>query len=472
VPITDEAVAGDDGVIARLVADAGRAAAEAPAPYAVVDVTAVGRATRSGLEEVLGTITVWRVGRTARYALVSLVVALAVAVTVIVRLDAGGGQQPRASLLPAAGSLGTSVLLTPGASLTGQGIGASASEVPMQLINPVTSAVTPITPFQASVQITLPWVQVGDFAVDVIGLNDMMGQPQVGRAEAFSAARPSLVDLGRASYVVAGVSADEAWLVVNPNWNDTGGFTDCSVEEVSMAGTALSAVDPMSCDLRVVGASPAGLLVTRHETTTTAADGSSLSLWQPASGRIVTTYASGDINVQGVSGAFALFENCGTGCPEFATNLRTGRTFELPKVPDGLTAQWPFSLDPYGPYAADLAVTPATLRSLSANAGVSGGCCYYNAQAMPALLLLYNLDTRTLVERRAISTESVFDMQWTPDSAYLFVTRDMAHVQAVPLWSATASIRLVETPSSDDEGALRVALPAESFLVLPGPASS
>jgi hypothetical protein len=60
-------------------------------------------------------------------------------------------------------------------------------------------------------------------------------------------------------------------------------------------------------------------------------------------------------------------------------------------------------------------------------------------------------------------------MQWATDSAYLFVTRDVADIQAVPLWSDSAAIHLVKMPPSDQEGDLRLALPAESFLVLPRP---
>lgn len=397
------------------------------------------------------------------------ILALAVVVGGALLITFSSGSKSRPSLtfqsnsspLPARTSLAGTDLLAPGA-CSCWSVGGALGYA-FHILHPATGALDSFHPFDANTEVTLPWASSGRELVDVIGLPTYF--PNVGTAIAIGPGHPlHLRALGRATYVVDGSTPGDVWLVVNPyNGNQTSDEAGCTVEEISLDGTVDQPPRPFPCTWQIEGPAPTGLLV---KTARLEQGRRTLRTWSPTLGRIDASYgfASNNLSIDGDSNGVALWNECDDPplCVDEATDLATGRTTFLPGLPRGWNQLTRYSLSPSGQFAAVLAIserTQAALRRYHRFLSHSQPCCYYGVIAVQAELFVYGLEGDTLVESRPLLAASVPLLEWSPDGGWLFVTRDLQSIESVPMWSATAPIRLLRTT-----GTRRPQPEAETFL--------
>lgn len=308
----------------------------------------------------------------------------------------------------------------------------------------------------------------------MLGLQDTNGVPNVGTAVAIAPGQPGLTRLlGRASYAVDGPSPGTVWLVVDPEFPDPrAADSGCTVEEVQVSGAVTVGARPLPCGWQVEGSAPDGLLVDREslQPSGSGAMPVSLSTWNPRTGRLGRNYAFAsddggiEFSIDGDEAGESLWNECGSQpCVERVTDLASGRTAVLPGMPSGWVQLSRYALSPDGSFAAVIAVSDATQSALD-NSGLSDRstpCCYFGVHPVPSELLLYDLRTAALVEARPLLAASVVVLDWSPDGGWLFATRDLQHIEAVPMWSDSQPLKVLPTgrtrPFGPDD-------PAESFV--------
>ena len=389
----------------------------------------------------------------------AIAVLLIASATVAITLSSRNGQSPPAvtfegpsSLLPGRAPLDQSILVSP-AGMSGSLSGGSGARQ-LTVVDPANATYHAVQPFSRNTLLTFPWLASGDEVVAVNGLQFTDSIPQVGTAVAFSPTRPrSIRTLGRASYVVDAYTPGGVWLVVDPAFGNTpASEAGCTVEEVSLAGRVLVGTRPYLCGWTIDGPAPAGLLVTTAPVPPQGVENAPgvLSVWNPASNRVVARYGhtSPNIQVDGDSGKFMLWNECSSRpcAPDSFTNLVTGQTSVLPPVASGWQLDSRYLLAPDGSFAATVAISDATEAALRSGPVVSPPCCYYGVRAIPSEMFVYNLHTDSLVESRPLMAASDLLGHWSADSAYLFLTLDLGHIEAVPLWSDVAAIRVTAAP--------------------------
>jgi hypothetical protein len=310
-----------------------------------------------------------------------------------------------------------------------------------------------VQPFPSTMVVTFPWVASGDEVVAVNGLPSTEGEPKVGGAEALVPSSPqSIRPLGEASYVVDASTSGDVWLVISPYLGGVtlGGRHTCTVQEVTLGGRVVVPARTFPCGWTVDGPALNGLLVSEGETS------NHLNVWDPKSDKVVASFGftATPVSVDGDSGTWVIWNSCPSvgPCLESAANLLAGGTEELPSLPSGWTATSSYLLAPSGPFVAVIAVSSTTAKSFPHRVP-SGITQYAGVQAVPSLLLVYNLRTDSLVESRSLTAASVPEVRWSEDSGYLFLMLDLRHIKAVPLWSDSAPIRVVNS-----------SVAAESFL--------
>lgn len=394
----------------------------------------------------------------------------AVALIVVLSLSVRGPSslrdfQATSRMLPPRSTLSDSVLVTPGGLPQGTYVGTSQSRT-ILATNPAAGRWRSLNPFPRNTLESFPWATGGNDVIAVNGLDDVANDPQIGTAEAFSPERPnSPVALGRATYVVNAERLDAVWLVITPDGPGSpfSGETGCSIEQVSTTGRVVIGRRSFPCGWRIDGPAPGGLLVTRAPLPKRGqgwAPGT-LSRWNPVTDHVYASYGERNtaVDVDGDNGTVALWNQCRRMpcAPDLVTNLKTGQTRRLPALTSTWNSNFQYMLSPNGRFAALI------LNHPSPNTGgvVSPPCCDYGVHAVKSAILVYNLRFDRLVETRLLLAASVPFAWWSPDNGYLFVTRDLTHIEAVPLWSVRPPVRVlrVEIP--------RQAVPAsESFLVL------
>ena len=405
---------------------------------------------------------------------IGLVIAAALIVFLIplpqLHLFSGGAQgdfQAASSLLPPEAPLDQSILISPAGM---EGMTSGGTVQPLTVIDPADGLSRSIQPFAGDTLESFPWVASGDEVIAVNGLQHTKGVPQVGTAVAFAPEQPGSINtLGRASYVVDGSTAADVWLVVNPDFeirpqpSDSG----CTVEEVTLRGRILVPARPFPCGWTIDGSAPAELLVTRAGIPSFNAashgyrpDPATLSVWDPRSGLVMANYsqASTNLHVDGTTGRLVLWNECGSGscARDNLTDLGTGRTsVVIPKLSSGWLANSDYVLSPDGSFVAIVAISRATRASLNSGSAISGPGPYFGVRAVASELFVYNLRTNSLVESRSLMAASDVLVRWSADNGYLFLTQDLKDIEAVPLWSDVAPIRVMAA-----QGA------AESFLPL------
>ena len=403
--------------------------------------------------------------------IVTVVVIASIAVGITLSLHNGQSPPPVTfegppSLLPGQAPLDQSILVSPAGLSHGSMSGRGA--VQLTVVDPANGTDRVVQPFPGNPLFTFPWIASGDDVVAVNGLNGTAGSPQVGTAAAFSPTRPQAIrTLGRASYVVDAYGPGDVWLVVDPSF-DIGALaaaSGCTVEEVSLAGRVIVAPRSFPCRWTIDGPAPAGLLVTAASIPAQGVvNGAILRVWNPAKDRVEARYRYAlNPQVDGDSGKVVLWNKCGSNpcAPDRFTNLITRRTFVLPAVPNGWLVDSGYVLAPDGSFAAVVAISEATETALRSGPQISPPCCYFGVRSIPSELFVYNLRTDSLVESRPLMAASVVLARWSADNAYLFITLDLGHIEAVPLWSDVAPLHV--TPTS---GGMGLADPAESFLSL------
>jgi hypothetical protein len=461
MPLIQDPLAGDDMEIAQLIAAAGRLAAGAQAPYSVADVMLErrqelgrGRAFRRFAKRPA------QAGRTRRIVVVTALVALGVAIPVFLHRSspAIAPYQAASRLLPRRTPLDDSLLIAPAGGRGSMSGGRGAQT----FIDPATGTSRSVSLFGSNTQLTYPWVGIDGEVIAVNGLQDTDGVPQVGTAEVVVPSEPPLVKaIGRATYVVQSDVAGGVWLVVNPDMTpDTG----CTVEEVTLTAGVLVRPRPYPCSWTIAGSAPSGLLVQ-----TGGQDGvGRLSVWDPRSGLTVRSFGqpARNIGVDGDNGHYVLWNECAKSpCVDSISNLATGQTRALPPLPNTWLANSSYVLSPDGNYVAVIAISQATQASLSGGVATSPPCCYYGVKAVSSEIFLYSVAGDNLIERRPLVAASDVLARWSTDSGYFFVTRDLESIDAVPLWSSGAPIKVI---SVGDNG-IGPDNPAESFIPLTAP---
>ncbi|HUI02405.1 MAG TPA: hypothetical protein VLZ77_02605 [Acidimicrobiales bacterium] len=378
------------------------------------------------------------------------------------------------SLLPEETPLNHSGLFEP-AGRAGSREGGGAGNFNFAIIDPATGTTTPVRPFSSNTLVSTPFVASGNELVDVIGLKDTVGVPNVGTAVAFTPDRPQVIrSLGTASYVVDASTSNDVWLVVDPEFpypviSDSG----CTVEEVSLFGVVATSPRPFPCGWSIKGPAPRGLLVERVALSAQSCGWkcvppARLSSWDPIDQRVIANYgyASKNLSIDADNGQIVLWNECdGPHCVDNATNLVSGRTTIVPELPKGWQRLTQYTLSPDGNFAAVIEIsnrTEAALEHYARTLPRSPPCCYFGVHAIPSRLLVYNLSLDRLVEQRSFMAASYPVVEWSPDGGWLFVTEDLQHIEAVPMWSDSESVRSVPTRKRIDGEA-----PAESFLPFP-----
>jgi hypothetical protein len=463
----EDQLTGDGGSVAQLIASAGSAAASSRAAYGVEDVLAERRARRL-FAGPISSDPLRRANRVVRLTAVGLLVALAVAIPLVVRHGTGDGTnfQASASLLPPPSSLNGTVLVSP-AGISGS-LNGGRGEI--TIINPASGLSRTVQPFATATTVTYPWLGTGDELVAVNGLQDTAGTPQVGTAVAFDPEAPSsTTDLGAASYVMSAMSPADVWLVVDPSVSGSVAQTPngCSVEEVSLSARVLVRPHSYPCGWTIDGPAPAGLLVTKAGLRPVGVEDAAgvLSVWDPLTNRIEASYgeSSTNLEVDGDSGTFVLWNECASSpCTDEVTDLSSGTTRTLPKLPAGWVTNSSYTLSGHGPFAAVVAITTSTRASFNSGGNISPPCCYYGVHTIASGLFVYNLETDALVESRSLSAASDVTMRWSDEGGYLFLTLDLSDIEAVPVWSVSGAIRVVHVPDGGSGFGAQNA--AESFL--------
>jgi hypothetical protein len=158
-------------------------------------------------------------------------------------------------------------------------------------------------------------------------------------------------------------------------------------------------------------------------------------------------HASSNITVDGDNGRYVLWNECASDiCVDSVTDMATGVSAVLPAVPPGWVKHSSYVLSPDGKFVATIAVSQATEALLSKGSHISPPCCYFGTRAVPSELLVYSTATDQLVEARSFVAASDLTTAWSPDSSYLFVTRDLSDIDVVPMWSPAAPVEVLRLP--------------------------
>lgn len=363
--------------------------------------------------------------------------------------------------LPPRSDLGQILLFTPvGASADGAGNGYH-----MQVIHPAIGVVDAIDPFTSNPALEIAPTIVGDDIVVVdAGQNNSLPFPGVGTAVAFAPSNPTVLKrLGRADYVVNASTPGAVWLVVGPDSGPGPGpnYKGCSTEEVALSGRVLRGPFGFPCTLTIEGPAPDGLIVTVPWVDPLLI---SLEEWNPAKHKLVAKYSAPTENLvlDADNGNTLFWNTCvDSDCPEQVTNLVNRRRVAIPVLPKGWNlGPQTYAISPNGAFVAVLGTSDATLKAMSKGPYVNPPCCYYGVTGIRQELFVYSVRTEALVERRPLVAASSAEMQFSADSGFLFVTRDLSHIEAVPLWSPDSPIKVSSVPQDGISGDT----PAESFI--------
>jgi hypothetical protein len=374
------------------------------------------------------------------------------------------------SVLPKESPLDRSILISPGSQGPSSNIGGLIA-----VIDPANGAGQWVQPFGSDTEESFPWLAIGDDLVAVNGLQiGTAGVRQIGTAVAFSPLSPQRTQiLGRATYVVRAFTSGAVWLVVNASFPNPAQPSDsgCTLEEVSLPGRVLMPRSSFPCGWTIDGPAVGGLLVTRPPSGHPGADSTagSLIVWDTTNRRIQANYGAPSFNVQvdGDNGTVVIWNECPSSpCgPDSVTDLAARRSFALPSLPSGWQASSSYVLAPDGALAAVVALPDATEATVNTDPGTGPPpCCYYGVHAVTSELFVYDLRTDSIVESRSFFAASEPLVQWSADGSYVFVTRDLESIEAVPLWSDTASIRVLAVPPGTGAPVVDDVYPSESFL--------
>jgi hypothetical protein len=284
-----------------------------------------------------------------------------------------------------------------------------------------------------------PWVAVGS---DLVGVADIpatgvsVSWTSAGEAFALAMSDSKLLVLGPAFEVWPAVQPGAVWLENEASRTSTP--SACTVHEVTTSGRSLGRIDPIPCGRWIAGAAAGGLLSTPDRQR----DGS-IQIWDPATGRVVRTLATGVTLVQATSAGEVFWE----GASGYnLTGVLTGRTAQvMVPAPKGYLAWGEPVLASSGPLVASLAVTPAMMRTIEPPPDLRGPCCTSYSRSGRGVLEIYNVVTRHVLMTRSVPLSTVAELKWTADDAFVVVNTGETGVAVVPTWSSAAAIRQVTT---------------------------
>ena len=339
----------------------------------------------------------------------------------------------------------------------------------LTVIDPANATHHGVQPFSSNTLETFPWIASGDDLVAVNGLQDTETIPQVGTAVAFSPTPRSrsgrsvrLHMLSTPSRLVTSGSLSTPVSAVRSPPIQVAGS-----RRSPWPGRVLLRSRSYPCDWTVDGPAPAGLLVTRaSKPPALEKSPETLSIWDPASDglkpatgmplRIYSWTVTAGTQCSGTSATRLRARPttspisprgeplCSQGCP--TTGTWTQATSWPRTAPSPLSSPSPMPPRPLSEANGSLqhshVVTPGSRR-------------------IPSEVFVYNLPHGQ--HRRvppAAGHVPTFTPRWSADDAYLFLTLDLQHIEAVPLWSDAASVRVSAVPGDTADA------PSESFLPL------
>jgi hypothetical protein len=222
--------------------------------------------------------------------------------------------------------------------------------------------------------------------------------------------------------------------------------TRCTVEEVALTGHVLLPDRPFPCTWTIDGPAPGGLVVTEGVAPGGSSPGLSvLGTWDP--NHDVAPRSIGratHLSVYSDEGTTLLWDECNSSpssCQPELTDLQNGRTMTLPDLAARWRADSTYVLDPSGRFVA------IVVAGRGADApSLAESCCYRDLKAIASDILLYDTGTDSLVEARPLTAGSEAHIAWPASGGYVILTRDRDSIEAVPLWSDSAPIRIITIP--------------------------
>ncbi|HET9093288.1 MAG TPA: sigma factor-like helix-turn-helix DNA-binding protein [Acidimicrobiales bacterium] len=300
-------------------------------------------------------------------------------------------------------------------------------------------------------------VATGPFVVDVV-FHDLRSRPNAGEAIAFRSASTRTVDLGPASIAYPGLRPGTVWLLLHDSTLAGERSRRCSLREVSLTGGLLVPPARVPCAWQFLDAVQGGVLVLAPPGVT--------EVWHPRTGLTAPLPGFSAPLVEAV-GSTAVAEHwtqfCSVDCRLWVANPVSLHITDVHlDPPTGVSLTTSAALSPNGRFLAVAALPIGVATTIENSPIVSSGCCYRGTRRVEGRLVVIRVATGQVAMSRPASFLDPPVVEWAPDGSYVFLTRSLHAVEAVPVWADGAPVHVIHFPT-------RVTTPpdpGERFLVV------
>jgi hypothetical protein len=369
---------------------------------------------------------------------------------------AGGGPSTTASTAPAPTRTET-LLVSPGG---GNALSGGSSKTPETFhLTDVDGHVTRVAPSPAppaGLRIFPYLVRLGGI-VQVLDPQTGAYDPQIGTAYAVTTDWARAVRLGGASWAFPSVHPDRVWLATDSATPDDRLRTYVlygphrALAEVDLTGAATSPTYELTGQRSAIAAVNGGFLTTvREGALPTPKDTHPpatyhLEVWDPATGQTVRRFPDDVANPTATSAQAILTFATGStpACPARLIDVTTGAERDL-APPAGLAWGGVASFSPDGHLVS---VVTRPVPDTAARSGPG----YVPPGDETDTAVVYDTATgQPIATRRVTTWHGGLNIAWSPDSTWLFVTRDKTHVTYAPARFPDVAAAIVDVPDGSD----------------------
>lgn len=490
----------------RLLAEARRTAEEVedgsedePRLEAVGD-GALTRALRTLLDDVVPPVTVSeaRSGpdappapRLSMFSLPRLAVLAVLALVVLVAALVIGLEATRSSTVtsfttpgsePPPGPLAPSVVVLP--NLPGTAGGKSADLPAVAEIDAATGARLH-APRALGLAAASPPITTGRWVVDVL-FHTVSSYPDAGEVVAFHTGSSRVTRLGHATSAYPGLDPGTVWLLLHYATLGGRGSRSCTIRLVKMTGQYVIPPTPVPCPWQILHAVRGGLVVLARTGVT--------EVWNPYSG-LTEPLADVQAPVVVAEGATVVAPQwrrfCSTHCVLLVADpITSAVTRVIVQPPTGISLTTSAAVSPNGDFIAFTGIPIGVATTMENSPVVGPNCCDSGDRAIKGRLVVIRVPVgavdavtpTTIALPTSTSTTTVPPLsttvalsrpasflqpslvEWSANGSYVFVTRSVSAVVAVPVWSVAAPE--VAIPIDTPPG--RPPDPGERFLIAEG----
>ena len=300
-------------------------------------------------------------------------------------------------------------------------------------------------------------VATGPFVVDVV-FHNLRSRPNAGEAIAFRSASTKTVDLGPASIAYPGLRSGTVWLLLHNSTLSGERSRRCSLREVSLTGGLLVPPARVPCAWQFLDAVQGGVLVLAPPGVT--------EVWHPRTGLTAPLPGFSAPLVEAV-GSTAVAEHwtqfCSVECRLWVANPVSLHIVDVHlDTPTGVSLTTSAALSPNGRFLAVAALPIGVATTIENSPIVSAGCCNTGTRRVEGRLVIIRVATGQVAMSRPATFLDPPVVEWAPDGSYVFLTRSLHAVEAVPVWADGAPVHVIRFPT-------RVTTPpdpGERFLVV------